>query len=457
MKVKTITTILKKIGSFFSGIVNRLFVIPMSKFVLWVNTKFEKPSKRIENWLSRSNTLLFISLLMAIAVFIIIDQKILTYSESSAEVLPNIPVKLLYDEDNYVVEGAPSSVDITLIGNKVDLYTAKQSPTSEVTMNLWGLKPGTHKVDIKYNQAAGSVKSSVNPSVATVVVYEKVLESKTLTVDLLNQDLMDERYIIDQVEALTDNVTIKGASYKVAKVATVKALVDVNTLPKFELGKPVTVSSSLKAYDESGNVVDVEISPAKTDVQILISSPSKEVPLQVIPHGNVIYNMGISNIAINSNQNTTVTIYGPESVLAGIEYIPVNINVEGLSESTEFKVALEKPVGVKTMSVNNVTVNVTLNDDITNVDIEDVVITFINRPSNYGVTPKDIDTVTVKLKGVSDVVKTITASDVRAYVDLQGLGTGEHDLPIVVEGNDPRVEYLSSVLKVSVRIYERPS
>lgn len=453
--MKTIAKIFKKIGSFFSAIINRLFVIPISKLVLWINAKFEKPSKTIENWLSKSNTLLFISLLMAIAVFIIIDQKILTYSESSAEVLSDIPVQLLYDEDNYVVEGAPTTVDITLIGNKVDLYTAKQSPTSEVTMNLWGLKPGTHKVDIKYNQATGSIKSSVNPSVATVIVYEKVSESKTLTVDLLNQDMMDERYIIDEVEALTDTVTIKGASYKVAQVATVKALVDVNTLPKFELGKPVTVSSTLKAYDESGNVVDVEISPAKTDVEILISSPSKEVPLQVVPHGNVIYNMGISNMSINNNQNTTVTIYGPESVLAGIEYIPVNINVEGLTESTEFKVALEKPVGVKTMSINNVTVNVTLSDDIANVDIDDVVITFINRPSNYGVSPVDIDKVTVKLKGVTDVVNTITASDIRAYVNLQGLGSGTHELSITVEGNDPRVEYLSSVLKVRVRIYER--
>lgn len=453
--MKTITKMFKKIGSFFSNIINKLFVLPLSKLVLWINTKFEKPSKTIENWLSRSNTLLFISLLMALAVFIIIDQKILTYSESSAEVLSDIPVKLLYDEDNYVVEGAPEDVDITLIGSKVDLYTAKQSPTSEVTINLWGLKPGTHKVDIKYNQATGAIKSSVNPSVATVVIYEKVSESKTLTVDLLNQDMMDERYIIDQVEALTDTATIKGASYKVAQVATVKALVDVNALPKFELGKPVTVSSTLKAYDESGNVVDVEISPAKTDVEILISSPSKEVPLQVIPHGNVIYNKGISNMAINNNQNTTITIYGPESVLAGIEYVPVNINVEGLTESTEFKVALEKPVGVKTMSMNNVTVNVTLSDDITNVDIEDVVITFINRPNNYGVSPIDIDTVTVKIKGVSDVVNTITSSDVRAYVDLQGLGTGTQTLPIIVEGNDPRVEYLSSVLKVQVRIYER--
>ena len=40
-------------------------------------------------------------------MFIVIDQKILTYSESSAEVLDIDQVKVLYDEDNYVVEGIP--------------------------------------------------------------------------------------------------------------------------------------------------------------------------------------------------------------------------------------------------------------------------------------------------------------------------------------------------------------
>lgn len=394
---------------------------------------------------------------MAIAIFVIIDQKILTYSESSAVVLSDRPVQVLYDEDNYVVEGVPKSVDITLIGNKVDLYSAKQSPTNEVTLNLWGLKPGTHRVDIKYNQAAaGSIEYSVNPSVATVIIYEKVSEMKTLTVDLLNQDALDERYIIDEVKTITDSAVIQGASYKVAQVATVKALVDVNSLPKFELGQSIKVSSVLKAYDESGNVVDVEISPAKTDVEILISSPSKEVPLQVIPQGSVIYNMGISNITINDNKDTTVTIYGPETVLASIDYIPVSINVDGLSSSTEFKVTLEKPAGVKAMSSNTATVNVTLSDDITNIDIEDVVISYINRGSdNYIVKPVDIDSVTVKIKGVTDVAKAITANDIRVYVDLKDKGVGTHEVPIVVEGNDPRVEYLSSVLKIKVRITER--
>ncbi len=452
---KKIKIIFKKIGLFFSKLIDKIFVIPISKLILKINEKFDKPSKKFENWLSRSNTLLFISLLIAIFTFIVIDQKILTFSESSAEVLNIQNINVLYDEDNYVVEGIPDNVDITLIGSKADLYVAKQSPTNEVVIDLWGLKPGTHKVDIQYNQLSNGIKYNINPSVATVVIYEKVLATKPLSVDLLNQDALDPRYFVEEMKSTTDSVVIKGASYKVEQVATVKALVDVKNLPNFELGEKITVSSTLRAYDKYGNVVDVEISPANTDVELKISSSSKEVPIQVVPSGKVIYNKGISNFIINNNEKTTVTIYGESSALSNIEYIPVYIDVEGLSEDTQFKVDLEKPNGVKYMDTNSAIIDVKLSNDISNVELQDIAISQINLGSNYGVTPVDQDSVSVKLKGVSDIVKNITASDIKVYVDLKGLGVGIHDVDIIVTGNDPRVEYLSSTLKIKVQIYEK--
>ena len=453
--MKAIVKIFKNIFSLISKVIDKLIVIPISKIILLINKRFDKPSKKIENWLSKTNTLLFISLLISISIFIIIDQKILTYSESSAEVLSSQQVTVLYDEDNYVVEGVPSNVDITLIGSKADLYIAKQSPTNEVTIDLWGLKPGTHKVDIKYNQINSGIKYSVNPSVATVIIYEKVSAAKTLSIDLLNQDYLDQKYIIDEMQTNTDTVVVKGASYKVDKVATVKALVDAKTLPKFELGEKIQISAPLRAYDESGNVVDVEISPSKVDVELLITSPSKEVPIQVIPTGSVTYNKGISNLIVNNNEQTTVILYGPNEVLTEIDYLPVYVNVDNLSEDTQFKVNLDKPIGVKYMNLNNVTVDVKLSNDISNIDIENVGISQINLGSNYGVTPIDIDSITVKIKGVTDIVKEITAEDINVYVDLKGLGVGTHEVSIIVDGNDPRVEYLSSVLKIKVKIYEK--
>jgi len=457
MKMKLIKKIYKSVSTF----INKIVLIPISKLVFKISNFFEKNRHFFDNWLSKNNTLLFISLIISVIFFIVIDQKIINYSESSAEVLQAQSILVEYDEDNYVVEGIPESVDITLIGSKADLYIAKQSSNSTVKIDLWGLKPGTHKVDIESVQSNGSIKYNVNPSTATVIIYEKVFDEKTLSIDLLNQDSLDQKYIIESYKSDTSTVVIKGASYKVDQVATVKALVDIKSLvdkdgkPKSELGSTITVSSTLKAYDESGNVIDVEISPAKVDVDLLITSPSKEVPLKIVSSGSVIYNKGISNFAMNDNPNGTITIYGTESALADVEYIPVNINVEGLTETTQFKVELEKPNGIKHMSSNTVTVDVVLSDDISNVEIEDVNISHINLGSGYGVKPIDIDSTTVKLKGVTDIVKSLTAEDVNVYIDLSGKGEGEHEVEIKVTGDDPRIQYQSSVLKMKVKIFKK--
>lgn len=457
--MKSITKFLSKIFSSIKKVLDKIIFLPISKIVYFVTSKFEQPNKRVENWLSKPNTLLFVSLLIAVTMFVVIDQKKLVYSESSAEVITSRQVEVKYDEDNYVVEGIPESVDITLIGNKVDLYIAKQSPVNEVNIDLWGLKPGTHKVDIEYDYVYDGIKYNVNPSVATVVIYEKVSTSKTLSIDILNQDLLEEQYIIEDISSELDSVVIKGASYKIDQVATVKALVDVKSLPKYELGEKFTVESTLKAYDEAGNVVDVEISPAKAKVDMLISSSSKEVPIKVITKGNVIYNMGISNIAINNNEKTTVMIFGPEDILAGIEYIPVEVDVEGLAESTQYKIELTKPTGIKHMSEENVTVDIALSDQISNIDIVNNVITWRNLPEGYAVDPVDVVSATVKVKGVTSIVENITADDISVYFDVSEISLTNsnniYDVEIKVEGNDSRVEYQSSVLKIKVKIYKK--
>ena len=54
------------ISRFFSSIarfVDRKIVVPITKVVLKITDLFGSSSKRLENWLSNQNTLLFISLL----------------------------------------------------------------------------------------------------------------------------------------------------------------------------------------------------------------------------------------------------------------------------------------------------------------------------------------------------------------------------------------------------------
>lgn len=107
------------------------------------------------------------------------------------------------------------------------------------------------------------------------------------------------------------------------------------------------------------------------------------------------------------------------------------------------------------MSLDNATVKVNLSSDISNNTIQGVNITATNLGNGYGVTPVDIDSVDVKIKGVTDIIKNITADDITAYVDMSGLGVGTHEVNIQVKGKDLRVEYQPAVIKMKVKIYQK--
>lgn len=448
--------IIKAIKIFFKNlikIIDRKIIVPTTKLIVLITSKFDRSGRKIENWLTKTNTLLFISLFLSILLFIVIDQKIIVFNDNTAEVLKNQNVDVIYNEEAYVIEGLPETVDITLIGSKTDLYIAKQSSSQKVTVDLSGLKPGTHKVNITYSQNAGNIEYMVNPSVATVIISPKVSETRTLSVDLINKDKLDPTLTIKNINYDTDKVVIKGSEKTIEKVAIVKALVNINDIITQEVGTTSIKDVPLVAYDEVGNVVDVEIVPQKIDVELEITSPSKELPIKIIPKGEVSFGQAISSM---SSSETKVTVYGDEEVLSNLTYIPVEIDVTGLKENKEYKVELNKPVGVNSLSINNLTINVSLGE-ISSKDINDVGITPKNLGENYKAQSVDESgaKVTVNVKGVKNVIDQIKSTDINAYIDLSGLTEGEYEVDVLVEGNDSRVTYTSKTKKVKIKITKK--
>ncbi len=439
--------VLRSIVSF----IDRKIVFPITKVILALSDKFSASGKFVENWLSKSNTLLFISLFFAIILYIAVDQKLITMNESSAEVLRDVPVVAEYNQESYVIEGLPEKVDITLIGGKSDLYFAKQSGTKNVVVDLSDLKPGTHKVQINYTQDFSSIKYSVNPSSATIIIYQKESATKAITYDLLNQDKLDYKKVIDNVTLSTSEVIVKGAKHQIDKVAIVKALIDIANLPNDEVGTQTIENVKLIAYDESGNVVDVEIVPETISAEIVIKSPSKEVPLKFVTKGTVAFGYAIKTIESSDNK---VTVWGNSEIINDLKYIEVEVNVNDIKTNQKYKLEINKPSGVRAMSISTVNVDVSL-DVSTDRELSNVGLIWRNLNLNkYKVQASSADdtNVTIILKGVESVIKEIGTNDVTAYLDLSGYTEGEHEVEVQVEGTDTRVEYVAKTKKVKVKI-----
>ena len=437
------------IGSFF----DKWLITPITKFILRITDLFKDNSKSFERFLSKKSTLIVISLILAFLVFVLIDQESSVMTDQYAEILYKQPVTAVYNEELYVVEGLPKTVDITLVGEKRHIFLAKQSPSKGVSVDLTGLGKGNHKVTLKYTQKLKSLDYKLDPATVTVTLYPKVSETKSLTYDVLHQDNLDSKLSISNITLDRDNVTVKGAAYKLKKVATVKALVDVDDIASPKAGDITLKDVDLVAYDTNGEVVDVEIVPKSITAKVTIASPSKEVPIKIIPKGKLATGKSIKETALSISK---VMVYGDQETIDNIEYLPVEIDVDGLQTNKTYKVTLKKPSGITEISAKTLTINVVV-DSSTTKEIPDVSIATENLDKKYKVQAlSEADSkVTVVVSGSADVVNKLDASQITAYIDLKGYGVGEHEVDVKVRGEDLKLNYKSKTSKVKIKISEK--
>ena len=436
------------------NLIDRYIILPITRLIFKISKKLSVPNKKFESWLSKQTTLLFLSLFISIAIFIVVDRKIINFSVQTAEVFKDQSVNVIYNEEQYVVDGLPEKVDVTLIGSKADLYIAKQSSSNGVTIDLTGLAPGTHKVNIKYDQGRNGMEYSVNPGVATVIIYKKVSDTRNLDYDIINNDKLDSTLIVNNARLSTDEITIRGAEYKINQVATVKALIDVNNLAKKAVGTQVLNDISIKAYDRDGNVVDVEFVPSNISAEVDLASPSKSVSLNFVPKGNLATGKAIGGYSFSQNE---VLIYGDSETLADINSLDVIVDISNLTADTSFKAEIKKPSGVKSISVNYVTVNLTVTDASSEPIKFNIPLTGINV--GEGLTAQPINNengfITVEAQGASNVLSLISESDIKAYVDLSGLDEGTYTKEVIVTGTNPLATYKTKRTEATVVISKK--
>jgi YbbR domain-containing protein len=340
-----------------------------------------------------------------------------------------------------------------LIGRKVDLYLAKQLSTGVVTADLSNLTEGTHKINLEYKSSITSVSYKLDPSTVNITIYPKVSKTQTLTTEIINEDKLDSKLSISSVTLDTDEIVINGAEHTLNSVATVKALVDVSKIVDPKTGVTSLDDVKLVAYDTDGNVVDVETVPNKVTASISIESPSKELPIKVVPTGSVEFGKAINSI---TSSVTKVTVYGNKDVLDKLEYIPVEIDVTDLNTDKDYTVIISKPSGIKEISETSTEISVQLGTEVSK-EVDDVLIETLNLDSNYKVLAigESSSKTTVIVKGTQSVVDAIDSSMIKATVDLSGYKEGDYEVSVQVSGDDEKATYASKTTKIKIRIQEK--
>ncbi|MBD8924003.1 hypothetical protein EGR52_11510 [bacterium] len=447
-----ITKFFKKVYS----IIDKFIVVPISRAIYYLSKKVKKNQGKLDKILNKPNFLIYMSLVLAVIMFLLIDSKVISLVETEAEVITNVPVVVKYNEEAYVIEGVPESVDITITGRKSDIYLAKQLGEYEVILDLSEYTPSNtpYKVYFTYSKSIDSLTYKLDPSYVQVTIKNKESQVKTISYDLLNINALNSKLSVKSVTLNKTEVVVKGGSDALQQIASVKALIDLEKQNFKEAGIFDIDNVELVAYDSKGNrLKNIEIVPGSISATVALESYSVTVPVSIETTGELIAGKSIASILINGQSDYSITIYGEQSEIENITSVPVTINVDGLGkEGTKtYNATITKPNGVREMSMEKVTITATFGEEQQKtIDISSNI-----EPRNLssGLTANLIDAknITAQIKGVKSVIDSVDVSKLVAYIDLAGLGVGEHEVEVKIESNNPLVSYVvSSKLKIKI-------
>ena len=448
----------KVIKGFFLAIyrvIDKLIVTPISRLIFSVREYLRSKNFKLDYILNRPNFMIYVSLILAVLVFLLIDSRVITLVESEAEVITNVPVTVNYNEEAYVVEGIPKTVDIVLIGRKSDIYLAKQLGTNNVILDLsdYEARNSSYRVYLSYTKSIDSIDYKLDPSYVTVTIKDKISVTKTIDYDLINEQYLSEELSVESVSLNRSEVVVKGSEDAISEIASVKALIDLSDDALTDVGSFEIDNIRLVAYDSRGEVLDnIEIVPNTLSATITLDTYSKSVPISVRTTGHLVTGKAIASILINNSNNYTVTIYGDEEQISNIDDVPVTINVdgEGANSTRNYNVTISRPTGVRALSDNNASITVTFGDEVQK-EVQVSNVSSRNLGSGYTANIRGTSSIPVIVKGVQSVIDEVDEDGIRAYIDLEGYTPGEYDVEVKIENDDPRLNFVvSSTVRVEI-------
>ena len=330
------------------------------------------------------------------------DQAVLSISESGVRVRTRAPESVF---DNLTTEDFRATVDLSdAVGEQ-----------TTATVMVESLERRADVVDFTPTEVR--------------VTLEPVVQ-RSVPVGVREVGGLPRGFRLGEVVVDVDEAVVTGPERLVNEVTVAEA--DVNLAgadADFEQRVPLQARDG-RGGDIQGVSVEPEAAVVQVDVEQIDFSNVYVIQPNVTGTPAAGYNVTAIEVA-----PAFVTITGPAEIfgaldpIAGISTDPVSI--DGATADVIRTVALQVPEGA-TVSAPGPGVTVT-------VTIEPVVGTFgfsvalqvANLPDGLVVTP-GVSTLQVILSGPAPELRTLTAADITATIDLEGLDAGQHTVPVVM-------------------------
>ncbi|WP_277680063.1 CdaR family protein [Gracilibacillus dipsosauri] len=166
----------------------------------------------MNKWLDKPWMIRIVSLLLAVLLFVVVafDENVYDDNDgfdsyfgttNETQTLEDIPVRIILDEEEYVVGGVPETVKVTLQGSASKVTSIATRKNFDVFVDLEGLGTGTHTVPLEYSGIDEDLNVYVEPKEVEVSIEERATEEFSVNIDVVNKDQIEAGYEVVNVSS----------------------------------------------------------------------------------------------------------------------------------------------------------------------------------------------------------------------------------------------------------------
>ena len=234
--------------------------------------------------LKENNQLKLISLLIAILLFLSVNEKIKNFSvigntdSTTTAWVTDIPVEADYNKEKLYILGIPNTVSVKLSGAPSIVQKESVAKNFKVKLNLKDVQIGDdQKVKLEVEGLDKSIEGSADPSTITVSVREKTTKEFAV-IPTLKKERLTMGYEVEKLKVNDESVKISGDLETINSIREVRAESDNKT----KINKNTKEEAKLVAYDGNYNrIEDIQIEPESTVLTVEVKNIEKEVPVTI--------------------------------------------------------------------------------------------------------------------------------------------------------------------------------
>ncbi|KKC48841.1 hypothetical protein VE23_19985 [Paenibacillus sp. D9] len=386
----------------------------------------------MDKWLSHPTAIKILSVVIGILLWAVVhfDPESTPNTVASTTETQSVDVVKIQttglDESAYSLKLLEPSVAKMMVKGSRSALAFTTNDDYSISVNLEGKGPGTYTIPLTVGKLPRGIELvTLSPSQVQVVIDR--LEKGTFEAGVVTQGKPVEGYELGTpVIKPGSTVEVTLPAQDLARVGSVKVFVNVD-------GEDAPVhekKAKISVFDKSGNEIKgAALNPSTLDVEVPLTMPSKEVPLQIGYKGSLPGGLTLGGI---QSKSSTVRLYGPRGLLDEVNQLAADVDLSQIRSSGDVELELLPPEGLKAVEPSKVTVTVTLSSSGTKT--LQVPVTFENTPRGLDAAleaPRD-GTVDIQVSGTPEELGRLTAADIRAVASLANLAEGAHEVRLAL-------------------------